>query len=142
MPIRQDGSNSKLLSPVVLGAGDQKSALGVPQQSVQLRVYKKIHLHFWNIAEDHKTLLVDKGATNELINSADARIAFRDPGGHVQAADFSPVSLNRDALTKAWGSVFKCASALEFQFIQNSDSCAVPGPLHAAPFVERSIIRF
>ncbi len=90
MPDSPRWINSKLLSPVVLGAGDQKSALGVPQQSVQLRAYRKIHLHFWNIAEDHKTLFVDKGATNELINSADARIAFRDAGGMFNWRIFRP----------------------------------------------------
>jgi hypothetical protein len=99
--------NSKFLSPVVLGAGDQKSALGVPQQSVHLRADRKIRLHFWNIADDYRTLFVDKGATRELINSSDARIAFHDAAGHVQVADFSPAGLDRDALAKACGGVFK-----------------------------------
>ena len=99
--------NSKLLIPVVLGMGDKRSPLGAPQQSVHLRADKKIHLHFWNIAGDYKTFFVDKSATKELINSNDARVAFRDANSHVQVADFSPAGLNREALAKACGSVFK-----------------------------------
>ena len=49
--------NSKLLSPVVLGMPDDRSPLGAPQQTVYLRADNKIHLHFWNMAEDFERFL-------------------------------------------------------------------------------------
>lgn len=99
--------NSKVLSPVVLGMPDQQSPLGAPQQIVYLRADNKIHVHFWNMAEDFRMFFVDKGATKELLNSSIARIQFRDAGGHKQVAIFSPSGLNRDGLVKACGPVFK-----------------------------------
>jgi hypothetical protein len=83
--------NSKLVSPVVLASGKFGSALGVPQQLVYLRADNKLHLHFWNIADDYRVFFVDKGATKELINSRDARIQFHDSVNHTQVAQFSPV---------------------------------------------------
>jgi len=99
--------NSKMLSPVVLRMPDTKSPFGAPQQAVYLRADNKIHLHFWNMAEDFRTFFVDKGATKELLNSRTARIQFRDASGDTQVAIFSPSGLNRDGLVKACGSVFK-----------------------------------
>lgn len=99
--------NSKLLSPVVLGRPDISSAFDVPQQIVRLRADNKIKVHAWNIAEDFRTLFVDKGATREFLNSKDARIQFRDVSEHVQVAIFSPGEINRDMVNKACGNAFK-----------------------------------
>jgi hypothetical protein len=85
--------NSKLISPVVLGTGDTRSAFGVPQQFVRLRADDKIHVHAWNIAEDFHALFVDKGATKELLGSNSARVQFTDASGHAQVAMFSPAGI-------------------------------------------------
>lgn len=99
--------NSKVLSPIVLGLPNTRSAFGSPQQMVYLRADSKIHVHFWNMADDFRTFFVDKGATKELLNSRTARIQFRDASGHHQVAIFSPSELNRDVLVKACGNVFR-----------------------------------
>ncbi len=98
---------SVLSSPVVLGLPDLTSPLGAPQQIITLRQDGKRHIHFWNIAEDFRRLLVDKGATEEMIRSTDARIQFHDASGHSRVARFSPADLNMDGVIKACGQALK-----------------------------------
>jgi hypothetical protein len=99
--------NSKLISPVVLGSANHTSPLGAPQQTIYLRSDDKIHVHFWNIAEDFRALYVDKAATKELLNSSTTRIQFRDASGHNQVAMFSPSGLDRNRLGQECGDSFK-----------------------------------
>lgn len=66
-----------------------RNAFDVPQQMVCLRADNNTRVHFWNIAEDFRTLFVDKGA------SKDVRIQFRDVSEHNQVAVFSSGEINR-----------------------------------------------
>jgi hypothetical protein len=76
------------------------------QQSIAPRANNKIHFHFWNMADDFHTFFVDKGATKELLGSADVRIQFRHASGVNEVAMFSPPGLYRQELTKFCGKAF------------------------------------
>lgn len=99
--------NSKLVSPVVLGRPDSDNGFGVPQQRVYLRADDKIKIHRWNIAEDFRTMFVDKGATKEFIGSRTARIQFRDVSEHEQVATFSTAGLDKTKASIACGEIMK-----------------------------------
>ena len=100
--------NSKLISPVVLGLPQTRSPFsGSPQQLVNLRTDDKIHGHFWNIADDYRTMFVDKGATREFLHSSEARVQFRDADGHDQVAVFTTAGLDRKRAAIACGEIMK-----------------------------------
>ena len=60
-------------------------------------------MHFWNMTPDRKTMFADKGATKDLLNSADVRIQFPDFNRYEQVALFSPAGIDRDQLNGACG---------------------------------------
>ncbi len=100
--------NSKLVSPVVVGIPDTKSAVtNSPQQWVFLRTDSKMHVHAWNIDSESKMLWVDRGATKELLMSGDARIQYRKAISEPVVAMFSPTGIDRTVLTTACGNLFK-----------------------------------
>ena len=95
--------DSYLVVPVILGNGDWKSALGIPQMGVWMRHDGKKHYHFWNIAPDRKTMFADKGSTRDLLNASDVRIQFADINQYEQVALFNPSGIDRVQLNRACG---------------------------------------
>jgi hypothetical protein len=76
-------------------------------QMTEERNDDKIHVHFWNVADDFSVFFVDRKATRDLIYSKITRIKFADALGRGYVADFTPHGMNFAALREACGKAFE-----------------------------------